>query len=82
MNWPTPEQIDAIGKLVLALAALILGYFQSVCRRDLDQAYAKIRELQGLGPGLCRKRFQMFRRPKNKVNIAQETSKKTDSGPG
>lgn len=46
-----PAVIDAVGKAigyVLApIATAVLAYFQSKCRRDLDVAHGRIRELMG-----------------------------------
>jgi len=62
------EQIDAVGKIILAIAGIIMAYLQNQCRKDLDQAHAKIRELEGKGTGLVRKKFGTVRRLLYKEN--------------
>lgn len=56
----TPEEIGLVEKVITA----VLTYLTWKTRRDLDIAYGKIRELQGLGSDKVRRRW--VRKPKQR----------------
>ena len=55
----SPEEISLAEKVVGA----VMAYFTWRTRKELNIAYGKIRELQGLGPNQTRKGWR-FRKPR------------------
>jgi hypothetical protein len=56
----TPELIGSLKEVALALIGGYFAYIQSKCRKDLDVAHGRIRELMG-EPNQFRKRSPLGR---------------------